>query len=133
MHPAPSVIALTVASGAGYGLLASLGLLVALATVPPSVGLALGGFGLALALITAGLAASIPRLGHPGQAWRAFGQWRSSWPSREAVAAVATVAVAVPLAALVLAGDGGGASVERRLFFAEAKPTAMLYDGLPAA
>lgn len=90
MHPALSVIAFTVLSGAGYGLLAALALLAALGAIAPSLAVGLAGFGLALGLITAGLLASTFHLGHPERAWRAFSQWRSSWLSREAVAAVAT-------------------------------------------
>ena len=36
------------------------------------------------------LLSSTFHLGHPERAWRAFSQWRSSWLSREGVAAVAT-------------------------------------------
>jgi DMSO reductase anchor subunit len=90
VHPAPAVIVFTVASGAGYGLLATLALLAAFGAIAPSLWLGLAGFGLALALITAGLLSSTLHLGHPERAWRAFSQWRSSWLSREGVAAVAT-------------------------------------------
>jgi DMSO reductase anchor subunit len=45
---------------------------------------------LALAAITAGLLSSTLHLGQKQRAWRAFSQWRSSWLSREGVAAVAT-------------------------------------------
>ena len=45
---------------------------------------------LALALVTAGLLSSTFHLGRPERAWRAFSQWRSSWLSREGVAALAT-------------------------------------------
>lgn len=100
MHPAPSVILFTVGSGAGYGLLAALGVLAAFGLLPPGPGFAFAGFGLALALVTAGLVASTFHLGHPERAWRAFSQWRSSWLSREAVAAAATYPPALLLAAL---------------------------------
>jgi DMSO reductase anchor subunit len=40
--------------------------------------------------VTAGLLSSTFHLGHPERAWRAFSQWRSSWLSREGVAAVFT-------------------------------------------
>jgi DMSO reductase anchor subunit len=100
VHPAASVIVFTVASGAGYGLLATLALLAAAGAIAPSLRLGLAGFGLALALITAGLLASTLHLGHPERAWRAFSQWRSSWLSREAVAAVATYVPAGLLALL---------------------------------
>ncbi len=57
--------------------------------------LGLAGFGLALALITAGLLSSTAHLGRPERAWRAFSQWRTSWLSREGVMAVVTYVPAV--------------------------------------
>ena len=90
MHPAFSVIFFTTATGAGYGLLALLGIAIALGAVPPDRWLGFIGLGLALSLITAGLLSSTGHLGHPERAWRAFSQWRSSWLSREGVASVAT-------------------------------------------
>jgi DMSO reductase anchor subunit len=90
MHPAYSIVVFTTASGAGYGLLALLGLLAAAGAIPASFWLGLIGLGLALGLISAGLLASAAHLGRPERAWRAFSQWRSSWLSREAVAALAT-------------------------------------------
>ena len=95
MHPAYSVILFTVLSGAGYGLLALAGL-TALAHGPASsfeFGLVVMLTGLGLA--TAGLLSSTLHLGHPERAWRAFSQWRSSWLSREGVAAMATYAPAL--------------------------------------
>ena len=50
---------------------------------------------IALGLITVGLLSSTFHLGHPERAWRAFSQWRSSWLSREGVAAVITYVPAV--------------------------------------
>ena len=38
--------------------------------------------------LTVGLVSSTLHLSHPERAWRAFSQWRSSWLSREGVAAV---------------------------------------------
>lgn len=89
MNPALSVIAFTTLSGAGYGLLLWLGLLLPFHRQPPLP----PAFGpvaliLALALVTAGLLASLAHLGHPERAWRALSQWRTSWLSREGVAAV---------------------------------------------
>jgi DMSO reductase anchor subunit len=95
MHPACSVIFFTVASGAGYGLFALLGLGNALGLVPADRFFGLCSLGLAATLITAGLFSSTAHLGHPERAWRALGQWRSSWLSREGVAALAAY---VPLA-----------------------------------
>lgn len=90
MHPAFSVIFFTTATGAGYGLLALLGISVAIGAIVPDRSIGFVGLGLALALITAGLLSSTGHLGHPERAWRAFSQWRSSWLSREGIASVAT-------------------------------------------
>jgi sulfite dehydrogenase (quinone) subunit SoeC len=83
VHPAPSIIAFTVASGAGYGLLFLLGLAAPAGWIPPTRTLGAAALGLALGLITLGLCASLLHLGHPERAWRALSQWRSSWLSRE--------------------------------------------------
>ena len=88
MHPAISVIFFTTLSGAGFGLMALLGL-----------GHDVGGDGtqawvlsaLAFGMSVAGLLASTFHLGHPERAWRAFSQWRTSWLSREGVLAVLTL------------------------------------------
>jgi sulfite dehydrogenase (quinone) subunit SoeC len=88
MHPAVSVIFFTVTSGAGFGLMALIGL-----GLPMHEG-ALAAFlssALAGGLAVAGLVSSTFHLGHPERAWRAFSQWRSSWLSREGVLAVATL------------------------------------------
>ncbi|MDX2258116.1 MAG: DmsC/YnfH family molybdoenzyme membrane anchor subunit [Hyphomicrobiaceae bacterium] len=90
MHPAYSVIIFTTASGAGYGLLAWLGAGAVLGLIPLSWPVGVVGIGLALLLVTAGLATSTLHLGRPERAWRAFSQWRTSWLSREGVLAVAT-------------------------------------------
>ncbi|MGH6680808.1 MAG: dimethyl sulfoxide reductase anchor subunit family protein, partial [Bradyrhizobium sp.] len=109
MHPAYSVIFFTTATGAGYGLIALLGLLAAFGLVQPDLWFGLSSFGLAVCLIAAGLLSSTGHLGHPERAWRAFSQWRSSWLSREGVAAVLTF---VPIGLLVLGwvvlGRSGG-------------------------
>ena len=90
MHPALSVILFTTLSGAGYGLLAWLGVLAPAGLLPPDRGFGAAALGLALGSVTIGLFSSTFHLGHPERAWRAFSQWRSSWLSREGVAAVAT-------------------------------------------
>ncbi len=90
MHPAYSVILFTTASGAGYGLLIWLAAFGLLDLVPTERWLGFAGFGLAFALVTAGLIASTAHLGRPERAWRAFSQWRTSWLSREGVMALAT-------------------------------------------
>ena len=94
MNPAPSIVFFTVASGAGYGLLFWLGLLRPLGHVPQSAGFGAAACGLALVLVMLGLLSSTAHLGRPERAWRALSQWRSSWLSREGVAAVATFAPA---------------------------------------
>jgi DMSO reductase anchor subunit len=90
MKPAPSIIFFTVASGAGYGLLFWLGVLKPLGLLPASSLFGATTAIIALALITAGLCSSLLHLGRPERAWRALSQWRSSWLSREGVAAVIT-------------------------------------------
>jgi DMSO reductase anchor subunit len=111
MHPALSVIFFTTLSGAGYGLLAWLGVILAgtgrnlPAALPASAAtprwmvlllvlLVLGGV-----LTSVGLLLSMLHLGKPQRAWRAFSQWRTSWLSREGVMALLTF---VPLAILLV-------------------------------
>ena len=99
MHPAASIILFTVASGIGYGMLAFQGLH-ALARAPePAYGVT--AIGVALALVSAGLASSTFHLGRPERAWRALSQWRSSWLSREGVLALLGYAPALALAAAI--------------------------------
>jgi DMSO reductase anchor subunit len=101
MHPAPSIIAFTTLSGLGFGLIAWLGI----GTADLSTLHALSLTALAVALVAAGLLASLLHLGQPTRFLKAFSQWRTSWLSREAVLAVATLAVFALFAALwVLAG-----------------------------
>jgi sulfite dehydrogenase (quinone) subunit SoeC len=90
VHPAPSIILFTTASGAGYGLLFLLGLAAPAGLIPAGRELGSTGLGLALGLITLGLCASLLHLKHPERAWRAISQWRSSWLSREGAAALLT-------------------------------------------
>lgn len=101
MHPALSVIFFTAVSGLGYGLLfwAAVGALAGAAPRPLLAGIALGAVSAG-----AGLLSSLGHLGKPGRAWRAFSQWRSSWLSREGVAAVATFVPAVVLGVALLPG-----------------------------
>lgn len=96
MRPAASILLLTTTTGFGYGLLAWLGAYTALGLLPPQHGatLLVSGIALALVLASCGLAASTLHLGRKTRAWRALTQWRSSWLSREAVAAL----LAYPLA-----------------------------------
>ena len=99
MHPAYSVIFFTVSSGTGFGLLALLSVLGAARLLPGAAHFAGVAFGVALAAITFGLLSSTYHLGRPQRSWRAFSQWRSSWLSREGVAAIATYVPAGLLAA----------------------------------
>ncbi len=87
MHPAPSIILFTALSGLGFGLMVFLGL-----APPAKGGWVMAVFSaLALALSVGGLLSSTLHLGHPERAIKAFRQWRSSWLSREGVAAVAAL------------------------------------------
>jgi len=89
MHPAPSVIFFTVFSGMGFGLLFWLGL----DATPPKGWPAFIWFAIAYLMAVGGLLSSTFHLGHPERFLKAFSQWRSSWLSREAVAAVVTLIV----------------------------------------
>lgn len=105
MHPTFSVILFTVASGAGYGLLALTGLLAPTGVLPADPRFGLAALALAFVAISVGLLSSVFHLGQPRRAWRAFSQWRTSWLSREGVASLATYAPFVLFGALwVLAG-----------------------------
>ncbi len=109
MHPAYSIIFFTTASGAGYGLLFLLALAGAAGFPPADPWLGGVGFALALGLATAGLLSSTFHLGHPERAWRAISQWRSSWLSREGVAALVTYPAALIFAyGWVVEGRTGG-------------------------
>jgi len=104
MNPAFSVIVFTTLSGAGYGLLAWAALAVLAGTVrdaPLPAGPLVAATLLALVLVTVGLLSSLAHLGKPGRAWRAVSQWRTSWLSREGVAALLTYLPATALAGLL--------------------------------
>ena len=107
MHPAKSVIFFRTASGAGYGLLIWLSLFAAAGRLPADPGFTLTTFALAFVLVIAGLLSSTFHLGHPERAWRALSQWRTSWLSREGVAAIFTFAPAGLFALLWLMGEQG--------------------------
>jgi sulfite dehydrogenase (quinone) subunit SoeC len=89
MHPALSVVLFTTLSGSGYGVLLLVGLLLAIEPGTLDAAAALLLLALGAVLATIGLLASLVHLGQPRRAWRAFSQWRSSWLSREGVAALA--------------------------------------------
>ncbi len=89
MHPAPSVIFFSTLSGAGFGLLAFLGI-----GMPVVFGWeAFGHYFVAYALAVGGLVASTFHLGNPKNAIKAFSQWKTSWLSREGIMAVASLLV----------------------------------------
>ncbi|MBX3597698.1 MAG: dimethyl sulfoxide reductase anchor subunit [Rhizobiaceae bacterium] len=90
MHPAFSLVFFTTATGAGYGLLALVGIFSVLGLASPLTGFCVASLGLAFALIISGLLSSTGHLGRPERAWRAFSQWRTSWLSREGLASVIT-------------------------------------------
>ena len=89
MHPSPSVIIFTALSGLGFGLLVFLGLKMPDVTGVLAFIFFVFGFGLAVG----GLISSTFHLGRPERSLKAFKQWRSSWLSREAIAAVFTLSV----------------------------------------
>ncbi|HEX7113115.1 MAG TPA: DmsC/YnfH family molybdoenzyme membrane anchor subunit [Mizugakiibacter sp.] len=99
MRPALSIVAFTVLAGAGYGVWIWLGLLLALHAYPPGRHAALLPLALGFILVSAGLVASLLHLGQPQRAWRALSQWRTSWLSREGLAALLTYLPALALAA----------------------------------
>jgi sulfite dehydrogenase (quinone) subunit SoeC len=137
MHPALSVIVFTVVSGAGYGLLALVGIGAAFGWLPMERGFALAAFGSGFALTTVGLLSSSLHLGHPERAWRAFSQWRTSWLSREGVAALATYAPSGLLALVwLITGEVGAPGrllgvASTALALATLYCTAMIYASLP--
>ena len=89
MHPSPSVIIFTALSGLGFGLLVFLGL-----KMPDVTGvLAFIFFVIGFGLAVGGLISSTFHLGRPERSLKAFKQWRSSWLSREAIAAVLTLCI----------------------------------------
>ena len=99
MHPAGSVIIFTTLTGFGYGLLCWLALaFFATDAVPSSVIYMV--LSVAGVLNIIGLSASTWHLGHPERAWRAMSQFRSSWLSREGVAAILSF---LPLLGLAVA------------------------------
>jgi len=102
MNPALSVLFFSTLSGAGYGLMFWVALLALTGGARPDPLPLLVALLVALALVSIGLVSSLFHLGKPLRAWRAFSQWRTSWLSREGVAAVATYLPAALLAALLM-------------------------------
>ncbi|WP_439156257.1 dimethyl sulfoxide reductase anchor subunit family protein [Yoonia sp.] len=89
MHPAPSVIIFTTFSGLGFGLLFWLGI----GAIVPTGLSAFIWFAIAYCGAVGGLMASMFHLGRPERAIKAFSQWKTSWLSREGIAAVATLII----------------------------------------
>lgn len=136
MHPAYSVLFFTTLSGAGYGLMIWASAALAVGGIdargwPLAVMLVMG-----LVMVTAGLLSSTLHLGRPERAMKAFSQWRSSWLSREGVAAVATY---VPAGLLCLGWLAGAEGTVPRLVailliigcLATVWCTGMIYASLP--
>ncbi len=99
MRPSFSIILFTTLSGAGYGLWFAIGILLALGLYPTGRGGLLVALAVGLVLSSSGLLCSVAHLGKPLRAWRALSQWRSSWLSREGIAALACVPLVLLLAA----------------------------------
>lgn len=142
MHPAFSVIFFTTLSGAGYGVLTWLGIILAMRTHAPSQGwyivnpmllLVLG-----MTLATVGLCASVFHLGKPFRAWRSFSQWRTSWLSREGILALVTFIPALLVGWLLLRQQMGKTTLDLRVAaavlgacsMATVACTAMIYASL---
>ena len=89
MHPAPSVIVFTTFSGLGFGMLFWLGI----DPTPATGWVAFIFYLIAYLMGVGGLISSTFHLGRPERALKAFSQWRSSWLSREGIAAVATLVI----------------------------------------
>jgi DMSO reductase anchor subunit len=142
MRPAFSVILFSTTSGAGFGLLALVGGLAACGgMVRDSVAPIL----LGTALATFGMLAATGHLGRPRRMLWAFTQWRTSWLSREAVAAVATLASAAMFAAcsasapdtpacralgLAVAALAGGTVACTAMIYASLRPIPQWHNGL---
>jgi len=98
MNPAFSVIFFTTLTGAGYGMIMIAGVLAFAGRMPADRGFGIAFWIVALGSISVGLLSSLFHLSHPERAWRSLTQWRSSWLSREGVAAMVTYVPAVILA-----------------------------------
>lgn len=135
MHPALSVIFFTTLCGAGYGLWFMIGIAAYHAGFALNTTMASRGLGVGFLLVSLGLLASIGHLGRPLRAWRAFSQWRSSWLSREAIAAVLTylpaLALAIGVARFTLAEFRVTGSLLAFGAAATVFSTARIYSSLP--
>lgn len=128
MHPAPSMIAFTVLTGIGLGMVIWIGLGFVPGAGWPAVLLA-------LIVMAAGGFASVGHLARPSAAIYAFTQWRSSWLSREACLLLMTMAVFALYAALWLLGGiriGVLGWLAAALALATIYATAMIYESIRA-
>ncbi len=100
MRPTFSVILFSVLSGAGFGLLAWLGLALGMGLYVIGVNALLVPLSYGLALTTVGLLASAWHFGKPWRVWRGLSPWRNPWRTREDIAALATYVPLLALAAL---------------------------------
>lgn len=135
MKPALSIIFFTVSSGAGLGLLALTALVDVFARSSLPAHAVWRGTLLGLALVAAGLASSVVHLANPKNAWRSFARFRTSWLSREAVAAAALFPVGAGYLLVVRDGSGGSgrtllAIATCVLAWAVIVCTAMIYGSL---
>lgn len=129
MNPAPSVIAFTVLSGMGFGLLALLGL----GLPAPSGWIAFFHWGLGYSLAVGGLLASTLHLANPKNALKAFSQWQTSWLSREAWASITCLLILAPMALSDIFGIGlwrGVGQLGAALALATVFTTSMIYGQL---
>jgi|TARA_B100001059_G_scaffold201726_1_gene209246 sulfite dehydrogenase (quinone) subunit SoeC len=90
MHPSKSIIFFTVSSGTGYGIILCLSYLAFVTDINFDNNFKLLLMITSFVFISSGLLSSTLHLGHPERAWRSFSQWKSSWLSREGLAAVIT-------------------------------------------
>ncbi len=128
MYPAYSIIIFTTLSGAGFGLMALIGLGIGGSGPHPLVAPAL-----AFALAAAGLVASLFHLGHPERTLRALSQWRTSWMSREGVLAAAAFAAFAAHMAIIMTGASRGVAsglLVALLALSTVYATAMIYASL---
>ena len=90
MHPSKSIIFFTVISGTGYGIFVALLYNICFIQISYSLEYKLILSAISFIMIVSGLLSSTLHLGHPERAWRAMSQWKTSWLSREGLAALIT-------------------------------------------
>ncbi len=90
MHPSKSIIFFTVISGTGYGIFIGLLFNMIFINISYSFEYKLFLSCSSFLMVSIGLLSSTFHLGHPERAWRAFSQWKTSWLSREGLAAIIT-------------------------------------------